>query len=252
MRFQDRAIVVTGGGSGIGRATVERALTEGAAVVAVDRDAAALDALTGAVGEDRLKTLQGDVADSKLAAAGFELAATFGRPVKGVVTAAGISSSGTPLAEIEDSLWDDVFRVNVRGSWTWLKAALPAFEAAGGGAAVMIASQLAFGGGARNAAYIASKGAIVSLAKTAAMELAESGVRVNAVAPGAIDTPMLRRSMSRQPDPEAAMARSRGRHAMQRFGEAPEIASPILYLLSDDSSFVTGHTLLADGGWTAA
>jgi len=92
----------------------------------------------------------------------------------------------------------------------------------------------------------------VSLAKTAALELADAGVRVNAVAPGAIDTPMLRRSMSRQPDPAAAAARSQGRHAMGRFGRAEEIAGPILYLLSDEASFVTGHTLLVDGGWTAA
>lgn len=252
MRFQDRTIVVTGAASGIGRATVERALGEGAAVLAVDRDAAALAALADAAGGKPIRTLEGDVADAALAAEGFRLAAGLGRPVKGLLTAAGISVSGTPIAEIADEAWDEVFRVNVRGSWTWLKAGLPAFDAAGGGSVVLIASQLAFGGGALNAAYIASKGAIVSLAKTAAMELAETGVRVNAVAPGAIDTPMLRRSMSKQADPDAAAARSRNRHAMKRFGRAEEIASPILYLLSDEASFVTGHTMLADGGWTAA
>lgn len=252
MRFQDRTIVITGAASGIARATAERALEEGAAVVAVDRDAAGLAALMEANGDALLRTLDGDVADAKLAAEGFRLAASFNRPIKGVVTAAGISASGAPLADIEDDTWDEIFRVNVRGSWTWLKAALPAFRAAEGGSAVLIASQLAFGGGALNAAYIASKGAIVSLAKTAALELADVGVRVNAVAPGAIDTPMLRRSMSKQVDPAAAEARSSGRHALKRFGRAEEIASPILYLLSDEASFVTGHTLLADGGWTAA
>jgi len=252
MRFQEKAIVVTGAASGIGRATVERAIAEGAAVVAVDQDATGLAALADSLGTERLATLAGDVSDAGLAAEGFRLAGGFRRPVKGLVTAAGISASGTPLADIADDTWDDIFRVNVRGSWMWLKAALPAFRASEGGSAVFIASQLAFGGGAMNAAYIASKGAIVSLAKTAALELAETGVRVNAVAPGAIDTPMLRRSMSRQPEPEVAMARSQGRHAMKRFGVASEIASPILYLLSDDASFVTGHTLLADGGWTAA
>lgn len=252
MRFQDRTIVITGGASGIGRATVERALAEGAAILAVDQDAAALEALSTAVNSDLLATLAGDVADTSLAAEGLQLAAKFKRPIKGLVTAAGTSSSGIPLGEIEDDMWDNIFRVNVRGSWAWLKAAMPAFEAAGGGSAVFLASQLAFGGGKMNAAYIASKGAIVSLAKTAAFELADTGVRVNAVAPGAIDTPMLRRSMSRQADPAAAEARSQGRHALKRFGVAPEIASPILYLLSDEASFVTGHTLLADGGWTAA
>jgi len=252
MRFQDRTIVITGAASGIGRAAVERALSEGAAIVAVDRDESGLAALKANAGAAPIVTLVCDVPDHVAATEGFRLAATLGRPVKGLVTAAGISSNGTAIADITDDLWDDVFRVNVRGSWTWLKAALPAFEAAGGGAVVLIASQLAFGGGKGNAAYIASKGAIVSLAKTAAMELAETGVRINAVAPGAIDTPMLRRSMSKKSDPDAAAAYSKSRHAMKRFGEAPEIASPILYLLSDEASFVTGHTLLADGGWTAA
>lgn len=252
MRFEDRTIVVTGGASGIGLCAVERALDEGAAVVAFDRNAAALAALQERRGGDALATLSGDVTDAGLADAAFERAAAFGRPVKGVVTAAGISISGTAIGDIEDDAWDDVFRINVRGSWAWLKAALPAFEAAGGGSAVLIASQLAFGGGAGNAAYIASKGAIVSLAKTAALELAETGVRVNAVAPGAIDTPLLRRGMGRQPDPDAAAAKSQARHAMKRFGRVEEIASPILYLLSDEASFITGHTLLADGGWTAA
>lgn len=252
MRFQDRTIVITGAASGIGRATVAQALADGAAIVAVDQDKDGLQTLRDEFSSDNLTTLAGDVADAGCAAEGMRLAAHFRRPVKGLVTAAGISASGTPIAEIEDEAWDNVFRVNVRGSWTWLKTALPAFRAADGGSVVFLASQLAFGGGAMSAAYIASKGAVVSLAKTAALELAETGVRVNAVAPGAIDTPMLRRSMSRQVDPAAAAARSQGRHALQRFGEAHEIASPILYLLSDEASFVTGHTLLADGGWTAA
>lgn len=252
MRFQDRTIVVTGGASGIGLATIRRAVAEGATIVAVDRDATALEALQRDLGADKVAVLAGDVIDAGLAAKGFELAAGFGRPVKGVVTAAGISISGTAIGDITDEAWDEVFRINVRGSWTWLKAALPAFDRAGGGSIVLIASQLAFGGGGGNAAYIASKGAIVSLAKTAAMELAETGVRVNAVAPGAIDTPLLRRGMGCQPDPEAAAAKSLARHAMKRFGRAEEIASPILYLLADEASFITGHTLLADGGWTAA
>lgn len=252
MRFEDRTIVVTGGASGIGRATVLRALEEGAAVVAVDLDAEQLKSLEAEAKSGRLATLAGDVTDAAVAQTGLRLAGRFRRPVKGLVTAAGISASGAALDDIDAETWDRIFRVNVRGTWTWLKAAMPAFRAAEGGSAVFLASQLAFGGGSMNAAYIASKGAIVSLTKTAALELAETGVRVNAVAPGAIDTPLLRRGMGRQPDPAAAAAWSQSRHAMKRFGEVAEIASPILYLLSDEASFVTGHTLLADGGWTAA
>jgi 2-keto-3-deoxy-L-fuconate dehydrogenase len=252
MRFQNSTLIVTGGASGIGRATIERALTEGAAVLAVDQDAAALADLKDTFKDAALEVLSGDVADADLAAKGVEIAQGMGSALKGVVTAAGISKSGQTIQGVSAEDWDEVFRVNVRGSWTWLKAALPALEAGDGGSVVFLASQLAFGGGVTNASYIASKGAIVSLAKAAALELAPVNVRVNAVAPGAIDTPMLRRSMSLAPDEQSARARSKGRHAMGRFGEAPEIASPILYLLSDEASFITGHTLLADGGWTAA
>jgi NAD(P)-dependent dehydrogenase (short-subunit alcohol dehydrogenase family) len=252
MRFQNATIIVTGGASGIGRATIERALEEGAAVLAVDRDADALRDLKAEFDNKPLETLAGDVADADLAAKGVEVASGMGAALKGVVTAAGISKSGQTIQGVSAEDWDEVFRVNVRGSWTWLRAALPAFEAHGGGSVVFLASQLAFGGGVMNASYIASKGAIVSLAKAAALELAPQNIRVNAVAPGAIDTPMLRRSMSLAPDEQSARARSLARHAMRRFGEAPEIASPILYLLSDEASFITGHTMLADGGWTAA
>ena len=110
-------------------------------------------------------------------------------------------------------------------------------RAVGGGSVVMVASQLAFGGGRLNAAYIASKGAIVSLVKTAGFELAPDNVRVNAVAPGAIDTPMLNGSMSRAEDPAAARDYSRNRHAMKRFGQVDEIANGVVYLLSDEASF---------------
>ena len=103
-----------------------------------------------------------------------------------------------------------------------------------------------------NAAYIASKGAIVSLVKTAAFELAQDNIRVNAVAPGATDTPMMRRSQSRALDPEVAREYSRNRHALKRFGKPEEIANGITYLLSDEASFTTGSVLTIDGGWRAA
>ena len=134
----------------------------------------------------------------------------------------------------------------------WLAAAAGPMRAAGGGSVVAIASQLAFAGGSLNAAYIASKGAVVSLVRTAAVELAGDGIRVNAVAPGATETPMLNRSLSRQADPDAARERSRTRHAMARFGRPNEIADAICFLLSDRASFITGTTLPVDGGWLAA
>jgi 2-keto-3-deoxy-L-fuconate dehydrogenase len=133
-----------------------------------------------------------------------------------------------------------------------MRAAIPAMVRQGGGAIVTIASQLALSGGRGNAAYVASKAAVMGLTRTAAVDHATQGVRVNSVLPGATETPMFERSLARQPDPAAARERSRQRHAMQRFGKASEIAGAVLYLASDAASFTTGVCLPVDGGWTAA
>ena len=243
--LEGKAIVVTGAASGIGRETVRKALAEGARVTGVDRDRAGLDAL-GA--DPRLTTCLGDVTDEAFIAETIRAA---GR-LDGLATVAGISESGLALSDIDPEVWDRIFAVNVKATWQWIAAAVPAMRVAGGGSIVTIASQLAFAGGRLNAAYIASKGAVVSLTKTAAFELAEDGIRVNAVAPGATETAMFNRSMLRQADPEAARERSRARHAMGRFGRPEEIANGICWLLSDEASFASGSTLVLDGGWLAA
>ena len=234
MEFADRTIIVTGGVSGIGAETARLLRDAGATVLTVDRDPAA--------------DLVGDVTDAALVAEAMRRCPS----LHGLVTAAGISESGVALDAIRPEDWDRVFAVNVKASWMWLAAALAPMRAAGGGSVVALASQLAFAGGSLNAAYIASKGAVVSLVRTAAVELADEGIRVNAVAPGATETPMLSRSMSRQADPDAARERSRTRHAMARFGRPEEIAEAIVFLLSDRASFITGATLPVDGGWLAA
>jgi len=240
MRLDGKTILITGAASGIGQATAAKALIEGARVVGVD--------LGGDGMPDGVEPVLGDVTDDDtigraIAAAG---------PIDGVATIAGVSSSGRAIDAIDSELWDRVFAVNVKATWRWTVAALPAMRAQGGGSVVAIASQLAFGGGRFNAAYIASKGAVVSLVKTAAFELAPDNIRVNAVAPGAIDTPMLNRSLSRAENPAAAREYSRNRHALKRFGRAEEIASGVVYLLSDEASFTTGSVLTIDGGWRAA
>jgi 2-keto-3-deoxy-L-fuconate dehydrogenase len=242
MRLADKTIIITGAGSGIGFALAERCLKEGAQVVAVDRDEAGMEPLATSL------KLTGDVCDPDLAVA---LAQDATGALHGLATVAGISGSGFAIDQIPSERWDEIYNINVKATWQWLVACLPAFRTHGVGSVVTVASQLAFGGGAMNAAYIASKGAIVSLTKTAALELAPENIRVNAVAPGATDTALFRAGMARNPNPEAR-EKSRNRHAMKRFGEAHEIASGMLYLLSDEASFTTGHTLLIDGGWAAA
>ena len=147
--------------------------------------------------------------------------------------------------------WDAVFRVHVGGTWLWARAVIPAMKRQGGGAIITTGSQLAIAGGSGNSAYIAAKGAILSLTRVMALDFVADGIRVNAIVPGAIDTPLLARSMSRRADPEAARATSRARHAMGRFGRAEEVAEGVLYLASDAASFTTGIALPVDGGWLA-
>ena len=240
MRLKGKTIVITGAASGIGLASAERALAEGARVIGVDINGDAMP-----VG---IEPVVGDVTSEETIARAVAAAGE----IHGLGTIAGISRSGVAIDSIDPDQWDQVFTVNVKACWRWLVGVLPSMRAAGGGSVVMISSQLAFGGGRLNAAYIASKGAVISLVKTAAFELAPDKIRVNAVAPGAIETPMLNGSMARAEDPEAARYYSRNRHAMARFGQAREIANGIVYLLSDDASFNTGSVITIDGGWTAA
>jgi len=240
MRLDGKTILITGAASGIGHATALKAMEEGARVIGFDLSG---DGMPGGV-----EPILGDVTDDGAIARAIAAA---GR-IDGLATIAGISEGGVAIDAIDPESWDRVFAVNVKATWRWMSAVLPAMRDQGGGSIVAIASQLAFGGGRFNAAYIASKGAIVSLVKTAAFELAPDGVRVNAVAPGAIDTPMLNRSMARADDPSAARDYSRNRHALKRFGRAEEIANGVVFLLSDEASFTTGSVLTIDGGWRAA
>ena len=240
MRLNGKTILIPGAASGIGQATALKAMAEGARVIGVDLNSEGIP--------DGVEAVVGDVTDEDTIVRTVEAAGY----IHGLGTIAGISSSGNAIDAIDPNLWDQVFAVNVKATWRWVIAALPAMRAQGGGSIVAIASQLAFGGGRMNAAYIASKGAIVSLVKTAAFELAQDNIRVNAVAPGATDTPMMRRSQSRALDPEAAQEYSRNRHALKRFGKPEEIANGITYLLSDEASFTTGSVLTIDGGWRAA
>jgi NAD(P)-dependent dehydrogenase (short-subunit alcohol dehydrogenase family) len=254
MKLAGRAGIVTGAGSGIGAATALRLARDGARLLLVDLDAAGLaatcDAIAAAGGAEP-RTLAADVTEAAgPASAVAALISAWGR-LDLVVTCAGVSPGGT-VETMDEAAWDRVFDVNVKGTYTWLHAALPAMARSGGGAVVMVASQLVFSSLGGNAGYIASKGAIVALARTMAVDHARQGIRVNAVAPGVIDTPMPRRSLAtRFSDPEATARTWAARHALGRFGRPEEVASAILFLCCDDSSFVTGQTLAVDGGWTA-
>ena len=253
MRYEGRVAVVTGGGSGIGRACALAFAREGAQVAIVDADAAGsaeTARLIFEAGGEALLRVSDVAAPGSADADAAAVLEAYGR-IDVLVTAAGRSTGGT-LTSTAPADWTAVFRVNVDGTWLWMRAVLPAMQRARRGAIVTLASQLALAGGRGNSAYIASKGAVISLTRTAALDYVADGIRINAVAPGAIDTPMLARSFARAADPEAARTRSRERHAMKRFGRAEEVAAAVAYLARDDAGFVTGTVLPVDGGWLAA
>ena len=238
MRLAGKVAVVTGAGSGIGQTVAALFLQEGASVLGVDQD------VSGVPGG--CTPYAADVTDEAAAAS----AVAGLKRVDVLVTAAGISL-GKPAG---DTAWEDfqaVMAVNAGGTFLWIRACLGPMLLQQRGSIVTVASQLARAGGRGNAAYVASKGAVCALTRSVAVDYATAGVRCNAVLPGAIRTPMLRRSFARAADPARTEAASRARHPMERFGEAAEVAQSVLHLASDESGFVTGVELPVDGGWLA-
>lgn len=245
MRLKDRTAIITGAASGIGAATARLFAAEGAHVTLVDRDAAGVTAIAAELGE-RARPYVAEVTDEAHARACVEQCGT----VDVLVTAAGISL-GKPALDTGVADWNTVMGVNVTGSFIWIRECLRPMIARGRGSIVTIASQLARAGGRGNAAYVTSKGAVLALTKSVALDYVDQGIRCNTILPGATDTPMLRRSLGRAADPEAARARSLARHPMGRFGDVRDIAFAALYLACDESAFVTGIELPVDGGWLA-
>ena len=137
-------------------------------------------------------------------------------------------------------------------TYRWIRAVLPVMLEQSAGAIVTLGSQLSTAGGKSNAAYVTSKGAILSLTRSVALDYVEAGVRCNSVAPGGTDTPLLDSAFARSPQPDKARQELTLRHAMQRLATPREIALAILYLASPEASFVTGTQLVVDGGWLAA
>jgi NAD(P)-dependent dehydrogenase (short-subunit alcohol dehydrogenase family) len=242
----DGTVLVTGGGSGIGRATAQRAAKEGARVAVVDRHEANAQATVGLVG-DAARAYACDVSKpEEVAATCAAIGADLGR-VTGVVTAAGIFGGGDmrPAHEVEIDEFLNVIGVNLVGTFAIIKFALPMLID-GGGSIVTIASTAAIRGHGYGAGYSASKGGVDALTRLLALQYGPRGVRANCICPGGVDTPMTAGTFAS----DDAKKRAKRTIPIGRYADAGDLADVVAFLLSDDARYVTGQTLPVDGGAT--
>ncbi|KAA9105039.1 SDR family NAD(P)-dependent oxidoreductase [Microbacterium rhizomatis] len=244
-RFTGKTIIVTGAGSGIGRATASRIAREGGRVIAVDVSQERLDEFVAAHAGADIVSLTADITDDAGVARIIEAA---GATIDGLANIAGIMDDMTPVGDVSDAVWDRVFRVNVTGTMKLMRAAIPAMLAQGGGSIVNTASEAALRGSAAGAAYTASKHAVAGLTKSSAFMYGPSGIRVNAVAPG----PTITNIQASFASPLGAERVQTAMAVMPDPVEADALAASITFLLSDDGVNVNGVILASDGGWSAA
>jgi len=242
-RFEEQAAIVTGAGSGIGEAVAHELARNGAQVLLVDLNGANAESVARSIRHEGGSALafQADVSVEAQCRAAVETAVDAFGALHLAVNNAGISGRFAALEEIDADEWRKVMSVNIDGLFHGLKHQLPAIERAGGGAVVNTASIYAHLGLRRFDSYTASKHAVLGLTRSVATEYGTRGVRINAVSPGPILTP-LTSGEKEQTDAVAAMT------AMKRMGQPGEIAKVVSFLLSPDASFITGAEIIADGG----
>ncbi len=249
--LDDRVAIVTGGTQGIGEAVARLFVAEGASVLLVARDGEKAMALLGDLGDERASFVSADVSDADAARQAVSAARErFGR-VDVLVNNAAIDYSGIELIDSAEEDIRRVFEVNTLGAIFMLQEAARQMRDQGGGVVVNVISRAGLVGIPGMAVYGASKGALASLTRTAAVELAPYGIRVNAVAPGATETPMMRTWIDDQADPVSFERGIVAGLLEERLARSQEVADAILFLASPASSYVTGACLPVDGGFTA-
>ena len=246
MRLDGRRVLISGGASGIGLATAHRFVAEGARVALLDCDEKGLEQACQVLGNAAV-AISGDVTDETAVNRAVETAAQALHGLDGLVNSAGISFWRN-FSELTLEEWRRTLSINLDGVFVVCKAALPALKAAGKATIVNIASGAGLQPRANFSHYCASKGGVVLFTKAIAMDLAGDNIRVNAVCPGIVLTPLVERNLTLTADREAAYQRYISRNLMKRFGTAEEIADAVLWLSSDESAFITGSALSVDGG----
>lgn len=243
-RFEQKTVIVTGAGSGIGQATASRIAREGGRVIAVDISRERLEEFKKSLSEESIEVVAGDITSDETIAA---IIKTAGDRIDGLANVAGIMDNMTPVHEVTDEVWNRVMNVNVVGTMKLMRAVVPTMLTQKFGSIVNIASEAGLRGSAAGAAYTASKHAVIGLTKSSAFAYTGSGVRVNAVAPGGVAT-----NIEAKFDSEMFLDRfGVAAAAMPAPTTADQLAASITFLLSDDGTNVNGAILPSDGGWSA-